>query len=147
MSYMPFHSPGDLPDTGIEPGSPALQADSLPAEQPGRPFFVLLSNSMGLIWRLCFLCLWSSCPTTNCAEPVCTEWTVFHCSQWKMEKLIIWSFPKVWNAKWNIPENVSRLLKCEHDLELICNCIKYYHGASDQDISVNAFIFEWKRSS
>ena len=29
--------PGDLPDTGIEPVSPALQADSLPAELPGKP--------------------------------------------------------------------------------------------------------------
>ena len=28
----PFPSPGDLPHPGIEPGSPALQADSLPAE-------------------------------------------------------------------------------------------------------------------
>ena len=27
-------SPGDLPDPGIEPGSPALQADSLPSETP-----------------------------------------------------------------------------------------------------------------
>ena len=29
-SGLPFPSPGDLPDPGIEPGSPALQADSLP---------------------------------------------------------------------------------------------------------------------
>ena len=28
---------GDLPDPGIEPGSPALQADSLPSEPPGKP--------------------------------------------------------------------------------------------------------------
>ena len=28
-SELPFPSPGDLPDPGIEPGSPALQADSL----------------------------------------------------------------------------------------------------------------------
>ena len=34
-SGYPFSSPGDLPDTGIEPGSPALQADSLPTELPG----------------------------------------------------------------------------------------------------------------
>ena len=27
-----LESPGDLPDPGINPGSPALQADSLPAE-------------------------------------------------------------------------------------------------------------------
>ena len=33
----PFPSPGDLPNPGIEPGSPALQADSLPAESPGEP--------------------------------------------------------------------------------------------------------------
>ena len=29
---LPFPSPGDLPDPEIEPGSPALQADSLPYE-------------------------------------------------------------------------------------------------------------------
>ena len=35
-SELPFPSPGDLPDPGIEPGSPALQADSLPPEVPGK---------------------------------------------------------------------------------------------------------------
>ena len=35
-SGLPFPSPGDLPDPGIEPGSPALQADSLPSEPPGK---------------------------------------------------------------------------------------------------------------
>ena len=30
-------SPGDLPDPGIKPGSPALQADALPSEPPGKP--------------------------------------------------------------------------------------------------------------
>ena len=32
---LPFPSPGDLPNPGIEPGSLALQADSLPSELPG----------------------------------------------------------------------------------------------------------------
>ena len=31
---LPFPSPGDLPDAGIKPGSPALQADVLPSEPP-----------------------------------------------------------------------------------------------------------------
>ena len=31
-SGLPFPSPRDLPDPGIEPGSPELQADSLPSE-------------------------------------------------------------------------------------------------------------------
>ena len=30
-----FPSPGDLPNPGIEPGFPALQADTLPSEPPG----------------------------------------------------------------------------------------------------------------
>ena len=36
-SAQPFPSPGDLPNPGTEPGSPALQADSLPSEPPGKP--------------------------------------------------------------------------------------------------------------
>ena len=31
-SGLPFPSPGDLPDLGIEPGSPALEADALTSE-------------------------------------------------------------------------------------------------------------------
>ena len=34
-SGLPFPSPGDLPDPGIEPRSPVLQMDSLPSEPPG----------------------------------------------------------------------------------------------------------------
>ena len=34
-------TPGDLPDLGIEPTSPALQADSLPYELPGNPRILL----------------------------------------------------------------------------------------------------------
>ena len=36
-SGFPFPSPGDLPDPGIKPESPALQADSLPSEPPREP--------------------------------------------------------------------------------------------------------------
>ena len=36
-SRLPFPSPGDLPNPGIEPRWPALQADSLPSEPPGKP--------------------------------------------------------------------------------------------------------------
>ena len=34
-SGLPFPSPGDLPDPGIEPGSPALGADALSSEPSG----------------------------------------------------------------------------------------------------------------
>ena len=36
-SGLPFPSPGDLPDLGIEAGSRTLQADALPSEPPGKP--------------------------------------------------------------------------------------------------------------
>ena len=36
-SGLPFPSPGDLPDPGIKPKSPTLQADALPSEPPGKP--------------------------------------------------------------------------------------------------------------
>ena len=38
---LPFPSPGDLPNPGVEPRSPALQADTLPSEPPGKPFSCL----------------------------------------------------------------------------------------------------------
>ena len=36
-SGLPFPSPGDIPDPSIKPRSPALQADALPLEPPGKP--------------------------------------------------------------------------------------------------------------
>ena len=38
-SGLPFPSPGDLPNLGIEPGSPALEADTLTSEPPEKPHF------------------------------------------------------------------------------------------------------------
>ena len=51
-SGQPFSSPEDLPDPGIKPRSPELQADSLQSESPGKP-----------PTSVCKLTLWSfSCP-------------------------------------------------------------------------------------
>ena len=38
-SGLPFPPPGDLPDPGIKPESPALQADTLPSEPPGKHLY------------------------------------------------------------------------------------------------------------
>ena len=50
-SGLPFPSPGDLPNPGIEPGSPTLQADALPSEPPGKPpdkaMLQIISNFRG----------------------------------------------------------------------------------------------------
>ena len=39
-SGLQFPSPGDLPDPGIEPGSPTFQADALTSEPPRKPLIV-----------------------------------------------------------------------------------------------------------
>ena len=51
---LPFPPPGDLPDPGIEPGSPALQADALPSKPPGKPELIHAAAAAKLI---------QSCPT------------------------------------------------------------------------------------
>ena len=48
---LPFPSPGDLPSPGIEPRSPTLQVDSLPAEPQGKSLLLLLSRFSRV--RLC----------------------------------------------------------------------------------------------
>ena len=73
-SRLPFPSSGDLPNLGIEPRSPALQADSLPAEPQGKLF---------LIWG-CRL-LPGTFPSLTLATK-CTE-----------EKISLWqSFSRIW---------------------------------------------------
>ena len=56
-SGLPFPSPGDLPYPGIEPRSPAFQANALTSEPPGKPmenmicfqFFVNRLQSMNIL--------------------------------------------------------------------------------------------------
>ena len=48
-SGLPFPSPGDLPDPGIEPRSPALQADALTSEPPGKLFRTMTEICTGAL--------------------------------------------------------------------------------------------------
>ena len=50
-SGLPYSSLGDLPNPGIKSVSPALQADRLPSEPPGKPWVSLINNNL-LIFRL-----------------------------------------------------------------------------------------------
>ena len=55
-SGLPFPSPGNLPDPGIESGSPALQADALPSHQRKKVLRKLKQMSfltMGATWKPC----------------------------------------------------------------------------------------------
>ena len=50
LEWVSFPSAGDLPNPGIKPRSPALQADSLPTEPPGKP--VLHCEEQRIRWTL-----------------------------------------------------------------------------------------------
>ena len=80
---LPFPSPGDLPDPGIEPGSPALQADSLPTELWRKPMEIItlinerLVNHQAIafpptlgVWKalLALLCLMLLSPDLPCRD-------------------------------------------------------------------------------
>ena len=64
-SGLPFPSPGDLPDPGIEPRSPALEADALTSEPPGKPItqIKIQFNSVQLL-----SCVWL-CNPMDCSTP------------------------------------------------------------------------------
>ena len=57
LEWQPIPSPGDLSNPGIEPGSPALQMDSLPAELPGKPMDTLPPSNSQNPFQSC------QCPT------------------------------------------------------------------------------------
>ena len=83
-SGLPFHSPGDLPNPGIEPKSPTLQADALPTEPPKACFYyhnIFLKNRKlldrhtsafsGSFWR-------------DCLTILRVSWEIFHEIWWEI---------------------------------------------------------------
>ena len=46
-SGLPFPTPGDRSDPGIESWSPSLQTDSLPSEPPGKPLYIINLSYLG----------------------------------------------------------------------------------------------------
>ena len=69
---LPFRSPGDLPDPGIEPGSPTLQADALPSEPQG--------SLKGWVLLIFFLWLWWA-GSTVCCDARASHCGGFSCCQ------------------------------------------------------------------
>ena len=51
LEWVPFPFPRDLPNPGIEPSSPALQTDSLPAKSQGKPKNTGV-GSLSLLWGI-----------------------------------------------------------------------------------------------
>ena len=70
-SGLPFSSPGGLTDAGIKPKSPALQADSLPSEPPGKLINHCSSAKILNNCRLEVLCHLFNCSALLISFPSC----------------------------------------------------------------------------
>ena len=116
-SGLPFPSPGDLPDPGIEPGSPTLQADALPSEPPGN----LPYNNKGSLLAISLVQLLSS------VQLFVNLWTAAR--QASLSITNSWSLLKLMPIKLVIPSNY--LILC-HPLLLLPSSFPNIRGFSNE---------------
>ena len=93
-SGLPFPSPGDLSDPGIELGCPALEADALTSEPPGKPPQPIKWCLNGLLWEMLFYQLLTNLPTlqfSSFAQSCATPWTA--ACQASLSIINSWSLP------------------------------------------------------
>ena len=73
LTGSPFPSPGELPNPGIEPTSPAQQADSVPTELPGKPIYAIKGICFWVVKfnaYMCFLNQVTSVQTHMCRDDI-----------------------------------------------------------------------------
>ena len=68
LEWVTMPPPGDLPNPGIKPRSPALQVDSLPIEPPGKPKIQFRYVNSWCVCLVAQLCL-TLCDTLDCSLP------------------------------------------------------------------------------
>ena len=81
-SGLTFPSPGDLPDPGIEPRSPTLQADALPSELPGNPH---------LIKAMIFPVIMYECESLTIKTAECRRIDAFELWCWRRRLIVPWT--------------------------------------------------------
>ena len=97
LEWFAIPSPGDLPDPGIQPGSPALQGDSLPAELPGKPYRGHIGESNGLAvenfeWRILI----------SSAQAIIAE-----ADEW-IDLRIFWTFKMFFEILFEVPRKFNK---------------------------------------
>ena len=102
-SGLPFLSTGDLPNPGMEPRSPALRADALTSEPPGKPHCLIY-------WVSKFKYLFSfldvvAGQSLSCIQLFVIPWTTEH--QYSLPFTISWSLLKHMSIKSMMPSNHS----------------------------------------
>ena len=101
MTNHTFPSPGDLPDPGIEPSSPAFQADALTSEPPGKPMTnldsilksrdITLPPKVHLVKAMVFPVVMYGCERWNINKAECQRIDAFELWCWKRLLRVPWT--------------------------------------------------------
>ena len=115
-SGWPLTSPGDHPDPEMEPGSPALQADSFPPELPGSPSLVE--------------CFWwiTSSPLPSMVAVRCGSAFVGFCpccGPWSSPHALLPSFPGRWRESLKKKKYRRKINNSPFSLSLFCDIINF----------------------
>ena len=90
-SGLPFPSPGDLPDPGIEPRFPTLQADGLLSEPPGKPLYTCTTSNLSIFCWWTFRFFQESCLTLcNPMDSNMPGFPVLHYNPELVQSLVYW---------------------------------------------------------
>ena len=103
-SRLPFPSPGDLPDPGIEPRSPALEADALTSEPPGKPMTnldcilksrdIALPTNVSLAKAMVFPVVMYGCESWTIKKAECQRTDIFELWCWRRLLRVPWTARK-----------------------------------------------------
>ena len=123
---MPFPSPEDLLNPGIEPGSPALQADALTSEPPGKPFPHILQ----------FSSVAPSCPTLGDPMNRSTPGLPVH---YQIPEFTHTHVHGVGDAILAISSSVDPFSTCPHSLPASGSCpVSQFFASGGQSLRVSA---------
>ena len=104
---LPFPSPGDLPNPGIKPGFPSLQADSLPTELQGKPNSILKSRDNTLPTKVHLV--------KAMVFPVvmygCGSWTIKKAEHWRIDAFEWWCWRRLLRIPWTVRRSNKPILK------------------------------------
>ena len=98
-SGLPFPSPGDLPDPAIEPGSPALQADTLLSEPSGKhdlPRQRIKRQRHHLVDKS----LYSQSLLLSVVMYGCESWTIKKTEHWRIDAFRLWCWRRLLRVLW-----------------------------------------------
>ena len=110
-SGLPFPSPGELPDPGIEPGSPSLQADALTSEPPGKPMTnpndllnsrdITLPTQVHLVKAMVFPIIMYGCES----------WTIKKAECQRIDAFELWCWGRPLRVPWTAKRSNHSILK------------------------------------